>query len=51
MILFRERGRKSATAPDGVAFIDARFGVASSRSTPCVAVADLCLRSCNLFIR
>jgi len=50
LIIFRERGRKSATAPDGVAAIDARFGVAGLRSTPCVAVADLRLRSNNLFI-
>jgi len=28
LILFRERRRKSATAPDGVALINARFGVA-----------------------
>jgi len=28
MILFRERGRKSAMAPGWLAFIDARFGVA-----------------------
>jgi len=34
MILYRERGRKSATAPGGVAVMDARFGVALLRSTP-----------------
>ena len=34
LILFRERGRKSAPAPGGVAAIDARFGVALLRSTP-----------------
>jgi len=34
LIIFRERGRKSATAPGGVALIDARFGVACLRSTP-----------------
>jgi len=34
LILFRERGRKSAPAPGGVALIDARFGVAALRSTP-----------------
>jgi len=28
LILFRERGRKSAPAPDVVALMDARFGVA-----------------------
>jgi len=34
LIIFRERGRKSATAPGGVALIDVRFGVAFLRSTP-----------------
>jgi len=50
VILFRERGRKSAKAPGWLAFIDARFGVAVLEIQPSVAFADLCLRSCNLFI-
>jgi hypothetical protein len=50
MILFRERGRKSAKAPGWLAFIDARFGVAVLEIQPSVAFADLRLRSCNLFI-
>jgi len=41
MILFRERGRKSALAPGGVALIDARFGVALLRSTP-VSPSRIC---------
>ena len=41
MILFRERARKVATAPGGVAAIDARFGVALLRSTP-VSQLRLC---------
>jgi len=50
MILFRERGRKSATAPGWLALLNARFGVAVWEIQPSVAVADLCRRSCNLFI-
>jgi len=50
LILFRERGRKSAMAPGWLAFIDARFGVAVLEIQPSVAVTDLRLRSCNLFI-
>jgi len=37
-------------APGWLAFIDARFGVAVLEIQPSVAIADLCLRSCNLFV-
>jgi len=50
LILFRERRRKSATAPGWLALLDARFGVAVWEIQPNVAVADLRLRSCSLFI-
>jgi len=50
LIIFLERGRKSATAPGWLALLDARFGVAVWEIQPSVAVADLCLRSYNLFI-
>jgi len=50
VILFRERGRKSAAAPGWLALLDARFGVAVWEIQPSVAVADLRLRSWDLFI-
>jgi len=43
MILFLERGRKSATAPGWLAWMDARFGVAVLEIQPSVAVAELAL--------
>jgi len=36
-------GFSPSSAPDGLAGLNRRFGVASLRSTPCVAFADIAL--------